>query len=185
MSKLLVRLFIQSLKMIQIESEIHNLQIISRLIQPVFSRLTKQDLLYLGGLIVAIFETEAIGTFYSPSKKGDAPTGKLFSSYSNLRNALASVRLITRESRKSQGNVTILETVEIVTEPDVEEAMKILEKDKFENLEEISSAWSRTSEARDSILTSDISTSDYLRKFPIMKDVQGVELVSFLVSFST
>ncbi|CRK98913.1 CLUMA_CG012019, isoform A [Clunio marinus] len=70
--------------------------------------LTKADFKYLAALVVELFPTETIGTYYVPSHKGSSPTGKLFSCYRNLRNTLAQVGLISRDTRNNlQPSTTI------------------------------------------------------------------------------
>lgn len=51
-------------------------------------------------MIVEIFPTETAETFFTRSMKQQGVTGKLFSSYSNIRNALAEVGIIKRETRR-------------------------------------------------------------------------------------
>ena len=60
--------------------------------------MNKVELLYLADLITQVFTTEAAGTFYVAPSKGKTPTGKLCSCINNIRNVLAHVDLIARES---------------------------------------------------------------------------------------
>jgi hypothetical protein len=61
---------------------------------------------------------------------------------------------------------------------DVAAAMELLEREECGELDEISPAWAATSDTRDKLLQSNISTADYLHKFPVLKERYGVELVS-------
>ena len=104
-------------------------------------------------LIVEAFETEAAGTYYTPSRKGGVPTGKLYSCYSNLRNSLASVGLIARETRNFA-----LSSVQVATDQFVEplkdahEGLNALELDNFEHFADVRSVCTETSKLRDKLL---------------------------------
>ena len=81
-----------------------------------FFRLSKQDFIHLSQIITEAFPSEAQGTYYAPPSKSKNPIGKLMSSYSNLRNILTDVGIITREQRRSSHNLSVLETAELTTQ---------------------------------------------------------------------
>lgn len=136
--------------------------------------------MHLAGIICELFPTEAIGTYFSPSKKGESPTGKLFSCYSNLRNALSSVGIIARETRKSSASAVRVETVVVRDDQlDIDDLLLLLEQEDIADKDSLTAAWAETAEHRDKLLESEISTRDYLHKFPVLKDQEGVELVGF------
>jgi hypothetical protein len=99
--------------------------------------LNRNEFENLSKLIVEIFETEIAETYYSPSAKGKVPTGKLYSSYSNLRNSLASVGLIARESKTSHvSSVPVHQNPISNEDPDTNEVLSALEQDDLENIED-------------------------------------------------
>lgn len=144
-------------------------------------RLNRNDFQHLSSLIVTIFPTEAEGTYFIASKKGSSPSGKLVSMYSNLRNMMASVGLIARDKRNSTNETSILDQSNIV-ELTVDEvnAQEYIEGNNFEDRESMKEAWQITSEGRDKFLQTNISTSDYLKKYPCLMELDGYELVSLL-----
>jgi hypothetical protein len=132
--------------------------------------------LHLAQLIVEVFPTEAAGTYYIPSEKSRNPTGKLLSSYSNLRQILASVGIIARDPRHSSNSSiqeVLVPTVEII------DATTLIESDAFESEEQLIDGWKLTHESRQKDLKSTISTSDYMGRYPFLKQLNGYELVSF------
>ena len=60
---------------------------------------------------------------------------------------------------------------------DAHEGLNALELDNFEDFADARSVWTETSEVRDKLLQTDISTAEYLHKFPILCRAEGIELV--------
>lgn len=104
----------------------------------------------------------------------------MFSCFSNLQNALSSVGIIARETRKSSGSTVRVETVGVLNNQlDIDEWLLLLEQEDIADKDSLTTAWAETAEHRDKLLESEISTSDYLHKFPVLKYQEGVELVGF------
>ena len=141
-------------------------------------RLTKQDFVHLSHIIVDTFPTEAAGTYYVPSSKSRNPTGKLLSAYTNLRHSLANVGIIAREIRQSSNIVESDVIEEVLVE--VIDAMELIQNEVDVDQEQIMDAWKLTHESRKRDLKSLISTSEYLNRYPVLKQINGFEFVSFL-----
>ena len=142
-----------------------------------FFRLSKQDFIHLKQIITEAFPSEAQGTYYAPPSKSKNPTGKLMSSYSNLRNILADVGIITREQSRSSHSLSVLETAELTTQEIP--ASEIVSAEEWEDEEKIKDAWGLTYERRQEDLKSNISTSDYMGRYPYLLQPKGYELVSY------
>ena len=128
-----------------------------------------------------IFSTEVAGTYYSPPSKGAVPIGKLYSCYTNLRNFLASVGLIARETRNSGISAQVVLDPNPVLSDEADESLKALQQDSLENFTDIRSAWTETAHFRDNLLSTDITTAEYLHKFPVLSHAEGFELVSYFI----
>lgn len=140
-------------------------------------RLSKQDFIHLANTIVEVFPTEAAGTYYVPSEKSKNPTGKLLSSYSNIRHTLASVGIIARDSRQSQGSVA---TTQVEVSIEVLEAVEVIQSETFEDKDLLVQCWQITHEKRqEDIKSQSISTSEYMGRYPYLREINGYELVLF------
>ena len=117
-------------------------------------------------MITKAFPSEAQETYYAPQSKSKNPTGKLMSSYSNLRNTLADVGIITREHHRPSHNLSALKTTEVTTQ--VTTASEIVSAEEWEDEEKIRDAWSLTYERRQKDLKPIISTSDYMDRYPYL-----------------
>ena len=60
---------------------------------------------------------------------------------------------------------------------DAHEGLNALELDNFEHFADVRSVCTETSELRDKLLQTDISTAEYSHKFPILCRAEGIELV--------
>lgn len=127
------------------------------------------------------FPTEAAGTYYVPSTKSRNPTGKLLSAYTNLRHTLANVGIIARETRHLSNIAESQVAEEVLVE--VSDAIMLIRSEVDVDHEQIMDAWKMTHEIRQRDLKSLISTSEYMNRYPVLKQINGHEFVSFL-SFS-
>lgn len=66
----------------------------------IIRRYKKEDFQRMAELIVSVFPTETVETYFIPAQYGKHAKGKLWDSYNNLRQVLASVGFIERRSRK-------------------------------------------------------------------------------------
>lgn len=84
------------------------LPVISRsILISMIRRYKKEDFHRVAQLIVSVFPTETIETYFVPAQYGKHAKGKLWDAYNNLRSTLASVGFIERRSRKcrpTEGN---------------------------------------------------------------------------------
>lgn len=135
----------------------------------------KDEFIHLAGLIIDVFPTEAIGTYYVPPSKGKNPSGKLMSCYSNTRHLLADVGILVRDVR--QRNVqNDLEIYEV--QPEELNADEIIQADEWGDEEQLKEAWKLTYQLRQDLLKTNISSADYLGRYPFSKQPNGYELVS-------
>ena len=126
-------------------------------------RLKKEGFLHLASLIQECFPTETSGTYYVSPSKGRNPTGKLLSSYANLRHSLAEVGIISRTNRRSLcPQSPSFEAVEM--EFQETDAQQIIESEVI-NEEDLEEAWKLTFEHRQKILKTSISTVTYIEKY--------------------
>ena len=129
-------------------------------------------------IITQVFPTEVSGTYYVSSSKGKNPLGKLLSCYSNLRHSLAEVGLIDRESRRSLSNTLPIEPFQ--QDANVFDAQNVIESEEW-NEDQLFEAWEFTHKKRQKDLKSNISTSEYMGRYPSLKQPRGFKLVSFFV----
>jgi hypothetical protein len=143
--------------------------------------LNKHDFTHLASIIVAVFTTEAAGTYFTASVNGNNQTGKLVSCYSNSRHLLADVGIIARVNRRSTLNETLPVVLEVI--PDVIDALVLIASDEWEDKESLHQAWNMTHASRQNDLKTEISTSAYLGKYPFLRQPNGYELVREFASF--
>ncbi|CRK98912.1 CLUMA_CG012354, isoform A [Clunio marinus] len=136
--------------------------------------LGKRDFNHLTGIIVKVFPTEIPGTFFISSYKGKVPTGKLYSTYLNIRNALVDVKIITRERRSRREPSLSLDETDESTTDHLENSFRVIESENIGELNTINSAWDKTYDERQKLLGStEFSTSNYVGKYPFLRDPQG------------
>lgn len=135
----------------------------------------KTDFLHLANLIVEAFPTEVAGTYYNSSEKSKNPTGKLLSSYSNLRHLLMNVGLIERNLRFSRH----LEPVALQNTTDIEviEASEVIKNQDYVDKDQLVECWKLTHEKRQEDLKSNFSTHEYMEQYPYLRENDGYELV--------
>lgn len=91
---------------------------------------------------------------------------------------MASVGIIAREQRKSTNNTSNLDESSIIQlTVDEVNAQEYIEGNDFGDREAMKEAWQMTSAGRDKLLLTNISTSDYLKKYPFLMEPDGYELV--------
>ncbi|CRK88965.1 CLUMA_CG002513, isoform B [Clunio marinus] len=140
-------------------------------------KLNKDDFKHLSSILVELFPTEVESTYFVPSTRGCVPTGKLYSSYLNLRNSLVKVGLIGREARRVGHVLEQNDSSMDIFGPTIDtDAMEIIEGNDFNDKNAIESAWKRTYDIREEILKTEICTIDYVNKYPYLRTPAGYEL---------
>jgi hypothetical protein len=137
--------------------------------------MAKHEFIHLANLITTLFPSETSGTYYTPSYRGQVPIGKLFSCYSNLRNSLASVGMIARETRKSNPVLNVKE--EQLSDSEEIDKLGIVKSTNFDNVDIFFDAWKISIKKRELLLAKSTSTSEYLASFPYLKEPLGYKLV--------
>lgn len=91
---------------------------------------------------------------------------------------LAEVGLIARESRRNNSLDHDNEIdVSEIEDPDLIRALAFVEGNDYEDPALVSAAWSTSFEERQKLLKSNVSTSDYMNRYPCLRHPMGYQLV--------
>lgn len=92
------------------------------------------------------------------------------------------VGIISRESRKSkESSITTSATLPIVVPADIDYFMEKIQADQWDDFDDLQNSWNATIDARENLLKTDISTFEYLHKFPVLLEQEGHRLVKYLL----
>ncbi|XP_058974353.1 uncharacterized protein LOC109613788 isoform X2 [Musca domestica] len=133
--------------------------------------LKREDFEVLAESIVHIFYTELASAYFLPSEKGCIARGKLWSAYNNKRTSLRSDGIISRRPRKDlkrKANVSLpseAESIEYLTE-------------NTSDLSTIILKWQETHAYRRNELKGNISTFEYISKYPVLQGNNGIKLTT-------
>lgn len=97
-----------------------------------------------------------------------------------MRNMLAECGMIARETRRRKDETPPLTRAEAEaenSEPDLLEAIEVIEQDDLDDRHLLETAWALTVQYRQKLLTTDISTSEYMNRYPCLRDMAGYRLV--------
>lgn len=146
-------------------------------------RLKKEDFVKLSHIIITIFnkDTESASVYYSPAEFGHPAKGKLFNAYFNKKNSLSQAGVITRRKlSNNKGQTQVASTDNQLlddTELEIQSHIVFLTKN-IVPWEKVVESWERTIHKRMQILDTNISTKEYLEKFPCLTEPNSFELVS-------
>lgn len=149
-------------------------------------RLTREDFHQLSTIIsTKIFPGEPQSSWFVPAQNSKVAKGMLYSAYQNLRTLLSKHDLIKRRTRQIKTNVNL--TVSSIRTLDASSSnVEIDEKFRFIQssvlpLNELIDAWRVTHSLRMDLLNDpELSTSQYINKFPILSESNGHEVVFFI-----
>jgi hypothetical protein len=96
---------------------------------------------------------------------------------------MSAVGIIAREARTSNLNTSVSAAANNILTVEEVDAMTTVEGTDFEDFELLSEAWNLTFESRDEMLKTQLSTSDYMNKFPFLSQPLGYELVRTFLSW--
>lgn len=127
-------------------------------------------------MIVELFPTETSETWYSPSRKSSAPSGKLYSKYNNYKSQLDEVGIIQRTKRAPVIEATTI-PIEFESDQHYDDPMAVIKVTEFEDLKEFSDCWMLMFDERRKILRNQ-GVKLYMDTFPYLKTDSGYEMVN-------
>lgn len=157
--------------------------------QSFFFTIKKEEFINLSKLIVQLFPRELLGTYYIPAVKSQPAEGKLCNAYQNYKADLRESELVPKRAKASTSRGTFFYFISFqfyqwkwfLVEKSIQlaaksEAFKII-LEEFEDFDRIVETWNFCYEERQNLLT-ELSTFEYVRKFPAFNLANGYELVS-------
>lgn len=128
---------------------------------------------------MATFPGENEGSYYIPSEKDDAASGRLYQTYKSVREELAGAGIITKRVVVRKKNVkpesvtkTVVTSIN-VNAIDVSISMEYLAM-HTDNKEELNQHWCNSRLER-FVLLNNATVNDYIEKFPILSMADGFE----------
>ena len=129
-------------------------------------------------VIKEAFPTEVIETYYNSSKNSSAPTGKLYTQYNNYKTKLNFVGINLRRPRAIPRELTNNDRGVVEENPVILDALEIVKSNDWENTANFFDNWNLSFNQRQALLSSTISTNEYLTSFPyLLQNEIGFELV--------
>lgn len=146
--------------------------------------MTVADFNHLTDILIDIFPTEVVETYFVRSMKSKAAAGKLYNAFVNIRAEIAESGLVQTVKRnmnkpeKPKGSR--MEIQSYTPSPSISkfpDAMNICQSSNFDDTEHLTEMWDSCYEHRQKLLR-DKSALKYFNMFPYLKDPDGYKLVS-------
>lgn len=147
------------------------------------SRLTREDFHLLSTIIsTKIFPGQQQGAWFTPAQNGKVAKGMLYSAYVNLRTFLSKHKIIKIRPRQIKTNVVMTSVLTDESSVEIVERFQFIQSNVLP-FNELVDAWKVTHLLRMDLLNDpELSTSQYINKFPIFSESNSHEVVIFVFS---